>query len=113
MAVEDGPAGGLAIVRPVSQHRGNRSIDLVEQWADQGGVALVRELGSQDVAAVGIDSQVQPAPAAARLAAVLLMQPLPKIFSPLESITTVIGPVGFFRVVVNDRRALRRDNVVW
>jgi hypothetical protein len=27
--------------------------------------------------------------------------------------TTLTGPFGFFRVVVNDRRALRRDNVVW
>jgi hypothetical protein len=36
--------------------------------------------------------------------------PAPKIFSLLESITTVIGPFGFFRV--NDRRALRRDKVV-
>ena len=78
VTVEDGPVGGLAIIRAVRQHRGNRAIDLVEQRADQGGVALVRggQLGGQDVAAVGIDGQVQPAPAAARLAAVLLMQPL-------------------------------------
>jgi hypothetical protein len=39
--------------------------------------------------------------------------PAPKIFSPLESITTFTGPLGFFNFVVNDRRALRRDKVVW
>jgi hypothetical protein len=43
----------------------------------------------------------------------LLMQPLPKIFRPDESMTMLTGPFGFFRVVVNDRRALRRDKVVW
>ena len=114
--VEDSLVGGIAIIRAVRQYRGNRAIDLVEQRADQGSIALVRggQLGGQDVAAVGIDGEVQPAPAPARLAAVLLLQPLaPKIFSPLESITTVTGPFGFFRGVVNDKRALRRDKVVW
>src|SRR4029453_16200572 len=67
--------------------------------------------GGQDVAAVGINGEGQAAPAPARFAAVLLMQPLPKIFRPLESITTFTDPFGFFRV--NDRRALRRDKVVW
>jgi hypothetical protein len=110
---KDSPVGGVAVICAVRQHCGNRAIDLVEQRANQGSVALVSELGGQDVAAVGIDGEVQPAPAATRLTAVLLMQPLPKIFRPLESITTFTGPFGFFRAVVSDRRALRRDKVVW
>ena len=76
MTVEDGLVGGLAVIRAVRQHRGNRALDLVEQRADPGRVALVRggQLGGQDVAAVGIDGEVQPAPAPARLAAVFLMK---------------------------------------
>ena len=78
MTVEDGLVGGLAIIRAIGEHRGNRAVDLVEQRPDQRGVALVRrgQLDGQDVAVVRIDGKVQPAPAAARLAAMLLMQPL-------------------------------------
>ena len=42
MMVEDGPAGGIAIVLAVSQHCGNRAGDLDEKRTDHGGFALVR-----------------------------------------------------------------------
>jgi methanogenic corrinoid protein MtbC1 len=81
MRVEDGPPGGSAIISAVSQNRKNRAVDRVEQRASQGSVALVHggQLGSQIVAAVGLDSQVQPASAAARLATMLLMQLLTRV----------------------------------
>jgi hypothetical protein len=77
MTVENGLIGWIAIIRAIRQHCGNWTAYLIEQRANQGSVALVRELGYQDVAAaVGIDSKVQAPPATARLASIFLMQPL-------------------------------------
>jgi hypothetical protein len=41
ITVEDGPVGGLAIISAISEHRGSRAVDLVEQRADQRRVVLV------------------------------------------------------------------------
>ena len=74
----DGAVNWLAIVCAISKHRGDRAVDLVEQRADQGHVAVVRrgQFRGEDLAVVRIDHQVKLPPAPARLAAVLLVQPI-------------------------------------
>ena len=76
---KDGPVSRVFIIGAVSQPCGNRAVDLVEQGSRSGKRGLVRggQLGGQDLAAAGgIDGEMQSAPASARLAVVLLMQPL-------------------------------------
>jgi hypothetical protein len=106
----------LAIVCAISKHRRNRAVDLLEQWADQGCIAVVRggQLRGEDLSAVRIDRQMELSPAPARLAAVLLMQPFarPETFKPVLSITTWTGSLAFLRAVATPRSALRRENVV-
>jgi hypothetical protein len=51
-------------------------------------------------------------PAPARLAAVLLVPPLPNTVSPVLSMTTLTGPSAFLRADATRRLALRREKVV-
>ena len=68
---------GLAIIRAVCGHRRNVSIDLIEQFRHFGNVADIirRQFHSDDFMRVGINAEVQLAPAAARPDAVFLIQP--------------------------------------
>jgi hypothetical protein len=112
----DGAVDRLAIVCAISKHCGDRAVDLVEQRADQRGIAVVRrgQFRGEDLSAVRIDRQMELSPAPARLAAVLLMQPFarPETFKPVLSITTWTGSLAFLRAVATPRSALRRENVV-
>jgi hypothetical protein len=109
----DGAVNWLSIICAISKYCGNRAVDLVEQRADQRRIAVVRggQFRGEDLTAVGIDRQVELAPAPARLAAVLLVPPLPNTFNPVLSITT--WTFAFFRAVATPRSTLRRENVVW
>jgi len=68
----------VLVVSTIGGERGHHSCDLVEQRADLGAVVdlLGRERGCDDLAAAGIQADVQLPPQPARLGAVLLQQPL-------------------------------------
>ena len=91
-ALSHGLVNRIAIVGAIRSHSGDRVRDLVEQGTDQGGIAVLggRQLRSEDLAAVGIDRQVQLASGPARLTAMLLWSqlPAPTTFRPVLSITT-------------------------
>src|SRR4051812_14463177 len=75
---DDGPVDWLSVVSANGEHGGEWAVDLIEQRADPGSVAVVRggQFRGQDLAAVRIDRQMELPPSPARLAAVLLVQPL-------------------------------------
>src|SRR5918998_1216476 len=60
------PRGGgpAAVVGAVGGDRGDRAGDLIEQWADLRGIALFAggQLGGEDLAAPGIDREMELAP---------------------------------------------------
>jgi hypothetical protein len=78
LALGDGAVHGFAVVRTVSDDRGDGAGDLLEQGADQGGITLFGggQLGGEDLAARGIDRQVELAPGPPATLAMLLGQPL-------------------------------------
>lgn len=73
-----GAVDGFAIVRTVSDDRGDGAGDLPKQRADQGGIALLGggQLGGEDLTAVGIDREMELAPGSLATLAMLLGQPL-------------------------------------
>ena len=97
--VGHGPVDGLAIVRPVRDHRAEGARDLLEQRADLGGVTLLvgGQLAGEDLASAALHREVQLPPGALATLAMLLRQP-------------------FARACANDlassRPGLRRENVV-
>src|ERR1700722_5151880 len=68
----------LAIVRPVCRHRRNVSIDLIEEVWQFGDVTdiILRQFHHDDFMRIGIDTEMQLAPAPARADAVFLIEPL-------------------------------------
>src|SRR5918998_4960121 len=64
LALGHGAVHGFAVIRTVSDDRGEEAGNLIEQRADQGGVALLGggQLGGEDLAAGGIDREVEFAP---------------------------------------------------
>ena len=64
LALGDGAINWFAVIRTVSDDRGDGVGDLLEQGADLRGVALLAggQLGGEDLATVGIDRQVEFAP---------------------------------------------------
>jgi hypothetical protein len=78
VALGDRPIHVLAVVCPVAGERRQRVLDLIEQRAELGAVIslVARQLGGDDLAAAGVDAQVQLAPGAALPGAVLVDQPL-------------------------------------
>src|SRR3954467_13942138 len=64
LMVGHGPVDGLAIVRPVRDHRAEGARDLLEQRADLGGVALLAggQLAGEDLASAAIHREVQLPP---------------------------------------------------
>src|SRR3954449_10835951 len=73
-----GAVNGFAVVGAIGRDRGDGAGDLIEQWADQGGVALLDggQLGGKDLAAVGIDREMEFAPGPLATLVRLLGQPL-------------------------------------
>src|SRR3954454_17566007 len=73
-----GAVNGFAVVGAIGGDRGDGAGDLIEQRADQGGVTLLDggQLGGQDLAAVGIDREMEFAPGPLATLAMLLGQPL-------------------------------------
>src|SRR3954463_1220159 len=69
---------GFAVVGAIGRDRGDGAGDLIEQRADQGGVTLrdCGQLGGKDLAAVGIDHEMELAPGPLATLAILLAQPL-------------------------------------
>ena len=67
----------LAIVRPVCRHRRNVSIDLIEEIWQFGDVTDIirRQFHRDDFMRIGIDTEMQLAPAPARADAVFLIEP--------------------------------------
>ena len=61
LALGDGAVDRLAVVGAVGRHRGDGAMDLVEQWADLRGVALLGggQLGGEDLAGAGIDREME------------------------------------------------------
>jgi hypothetical protein len=61
LALGDGAIDRFAIIGPIGRDRGDEASDLIEQRADQGGVALLGggQLGGEDLAAVGINREVE------------------------------------------------------
>ena len=74
----DGVVGWLAVIGAIGRELADRHIDLVEQRFHLRGVAgiLVGHDMSDDLAAVGIQRQMQLSPSPPRPGAVLLFQPL-------------------------------------
>jgi hypothetical protein len=70
-------------------------------------------LSTADLAAVWVDRQMELAPAPARLAAMLLVQPIggPDHLQP-HAVDHDLR-LTFFRAVATPRPTLRRENVVW
>ena len=107
----------MTIVGAVGEHRGDRAVDLVEQRADQGCVALVRggQLRGEDLTAVGIDRQME----LRQLRRGLLPcfsnchSPAPNTFSPALSITKSPIRPPVFSAAATPRSTLRREKVVW
>ena len=77
MTFGHGIVNGLAIIRAVCGHRCNVSIDLIEQFRHFGNVADIvrRQFHGDDFMRVGINAEVQLAPAAARPDTMFLIQP--------------------------------------
>jgi hypothetical protein len=73
----NGAADGLAIVCPVCRHRRNVSTDLVEEGWQFGDVTDIirRQFHRDDFMCIGIDTEMQLAPAPARADAVFLIKP--------------------------------------
>ena len=78
MAFGHGIVNSFAIIRAVCRHRGNVSIDLIEQFRHFGNVADIirRQFHGDDFMRVSINAEVQLAPAAARPDSMFLIQPL-------------------------------------
>src|SRR6476469_1968663 len=73
-----GAVNRFAVVGAIGHDRGDGAGDLIEQRADQGGVALLDggQLAGKDLAAVGIDREMEFAPGPLATLAMLLAQPL-------------------------------------
>ena len=69
---------GHAIIRAVCGHRSDRGVDLIEQLRNFRNIAHIvrRQFRSDDVMRPRIDTKMQLTPPAARLDAILLIQPL-------------------------------------
>ncbi len=78
LALGHGAVDRLAIVSAVRDHGAEGSGDLLQQRTDLGGVTLVvaRQLAGEDLAAVGINSQMEFAPLSPATLAMLLDEPL-------------------------------------
>src|SRR4051812_9022556 len=78
MAPADASVHAILIVRPVARDRGYRARDLVEQGADLVTVVnlAARQRCGDDLARVGIHTEVQCPPGPALAGTVLLDQPL-------------------------------------
>ena len=78
MALGHAGVNAVLAISAVGGERGHHARDLVEQGADLGAVAdlLGRERGGDDLAALGIQADMQFSPGPARLGAVLFQQPL-------------------------------------
>jgi len=78
LTLGDGAVDGLAVVGAVGDHRGECTGDLREQGSDLGSVALLvaRQLAGEDLAAVGVDREMEFAPLPPAALAVLRDQPL-------------------------------------
>ena len=74
----DGLIGRVAVIGAIGRELIDRHVDLVEQWPNLRGVAaiLVRHDVCDDITAVGIQRQVQLAPAPTGFGAMLFLQPL-------------------------------------
>lgn len=101
--------GWIAIISSIGSELVDLIIDLIKQWLKLRGVAcfLICQAMGNDLATVGINSQVQLAPAAAGLRSVLLLEPLAGAiyFQPGTVDQNVNGSVRhMLRVVASDRR---------
>ena len=76
VALGNGAVGGCAVVGAIGGDRGDGNGDLIEQRADQGGVALLGggQLGGEDLAALGIYREVELTPAPPAMLGMLLDQ---------------------------------------
>jgi hypothetical protein len=74
LALGDGAVDRLAVVGAIGRDRGDGAGGSIEQRADQGGVALLAggQLGGEDLAAVGIDREMELSPGPPATLAVLL-----------------------------------------
>src|SRR5215203_4398215 len=78
LALGHGAVNGFAVVGAIGRDRGDGAGDLIEQRADQGGVTLLDggQLAGKDLAAVGIDREMEFAPGPLATLTMLLAQPL-------------------------------------
>ena len=78
MALGDAVVNSILVIPAIAGERGHRACDLIKQGVDLGAVVdlLGCERGSDDLAAAGIQADVQLPPGPARLGAVFLLQPL-------------------------------------
>src|SRR5918999_1152279 len=78
LALSHGAVNGFAVIGAIGRDRGDGAGDLTEQRADQGGVTLLDggQLGGKDLAAVGIDREMEFAPGPLATLTMLLAQPL-------------------------------------
>src|SRR3954470_12598257 len=78
LALGHGAVNGVAVVGAIGRDRGDGAGDLIEQRADQDGVTLLDggQLAGKDLAAVGIDREMEFAPGPLATLAMLLGQPL-------------------------------------
>jgi len=85
MALGNAGVNAVLVIPAIAGERGHRACDLIEQGADLGAVVdlLGCERGSDDLAAAGIQANVQLPPGPARLGALFLLQPLPSAGIPL------------------------------
>ena len=76
--IDDGVVGWLSVIGAVGRELSDRSVDMVEQRLHSRGIASVlagQRLGD-DVAAIGIQRQMQLSPTTAGSGTMLLFQPL-------------------------------------
>ena len=86
----------ILVVGAVSDDRGHRLLDLVEQRAEFGGIVdfFAGQGRGDDRAGLRIDTQVRLPPGPAALGAMLLQSPGPLSFTPVLSTSRCTGPLA-------------------